>query len=144
LRSTPSGAKFLKGFSMNRRSFSAWFLLSTLFFVATAAWAATVTYTPPAQTGTIYTVINYRRSLGVAVSTNVTVKWGTFSRSGKFSAPSTSCGLATNSGIVLVLRHTAADSVPLTLTTDGSIVRGPYQGSAPSQLGAPCYVRVDW
>lgn len=127
---------------MRGRTASLWALLTLL--AATAVWAATVTYTPPAQTGTIYTVINYKRVFGTAVNTSLSVAWGTFRRSGTISAPVGSCSQSTPAGFVLRLQHTKADSVPLTVTTDGTFVRTPYQGTAPAEINHNCYQLVSW
>jgi hypothetical protein len=129
-----------------RRPRSTTLILGLSLLAAATAWAATRTYTPPPQTGTIYTVINYRNSgLGTARPTSVSVTWGSFSRNGTFTPPSSgTCGLQTNAGVVVVLRHTRADQVPLTLSTDGTIVSGPIQSGAPPQLGAPCYQTASW
>jgi hypothetical protein len=40
---------------------------------------------------------------------------------------------------VVRFRHFTADSVPLTLTTTGRIVRGPYQGGMPVEALHRCY-----
>lgn len=118
-------------------------LLSLVMLTAAAAWAATTTYTPPAQTGTIYTVIDYKRTLGTAVTTSVSVAWGTFNRSGS-STPSGSCSQSIPAGFVLKLQHTNSDSVPLTVTTNGTFVRTPYQGVAPAEINHPCYKLLSW
>jgi hypothetical protein len=117
-------------------------LLATL--TAAAVWGVSATYTPPAQTGTIYTVINYKRSLGTAVNTSLSVVWGTFQRSGPISAPLDSCSQSIPAGFVLKLQHTKADSVPLTVSTDGTFARTPYQGAAPPEISHPCYKTVSW
>ena len=127
---------------MRGRSASLWAFLIVL--TATAVWAATATYTPPAQTGTIYTVVSYKRSLGTAVNTSLSVNWGTFQRSGTVYAPFGSCSQSTPAGFVLRLQHTNADSVPLTVTTSGTFVRTPYQGVAPAEINHPCYQLVSW
>lgn len=121
-----------------------WIVLTTLMTLASTAWGATVTYTPPAQTGTIYTVIDYKRVFGTTVNTSLSVAWGTFNRSGTISAPFNSCSQTIPAGFVLTLQHTKADSVPLTVSTDGTFVRGPYQGSAPPEVNHPCYKVVNW
>lgn len=127
---------------MKRRS--AWVLLGVFVLAAASAWAVTVTWTPPAQVGDVYTVIDYRRSFGTTQATSVSVAWGTFNKSATISAPLDSCSQAVHSGFVLKLRHLKADSIPLTLTTNGTILMGPYQGSAPAQWSAPCYKRIQW
>jgi len=119
-------------------------VLLLAFLTSMAAWAATVTYKPPAQTGVIYTVINYKRVFGTTQNTSVSVAWGTFRKSATVPSPLGSCSQSSPSGFVLRLNHLKADSVPLTLTTDGTIVRGPYQGAAPAETQHPCYKTVSW
>jgi hypothetical protein len=123
---------------------SFWLLLSVLTVLTSTAWAATITYTPPPQTGTVYTVINYKRVFGTAVDTSLSVVWGTFQRSGTISSPLGSCSQSIPAGFVLTLQHTKADSVPLTVSTDGTFVSGPYQGVAPPEINHPCYKVVNW
>ena len=108
---------------------------------AGVAWAATATYTPPAETGLIYTVINFSRSAGRAQHTYVTVDWGSTHRRQIVSFPysNSTCATSTPSGFVFRLRHNQPDSTPLTITTTGTIVRGPYQGEPPLELLHPCY-----
>jgi hypothetical protein len=127
-----------------KKSYRSAILLVVITLFAMAAWAVTVTYNPPAQPGTIYTVIDYKRSLGTTVNTNVSVAWGTFNKSATITAPFDSCSQTFPAGFVLKLNHSNADSVPLTLSTTGTIVRGPYQGSAPAETQHSCYKTVSW
>jgi hypothetical protein len=115
--------------------------LTLLACAAGVAWAATATYTPPAETGLIYTVINFSRSAGRAQHTYVTVDWGTVHRRQivPFPYSNSTCATSSPSGFVFRLRHNQPDSTPLTLTTTGTIVRGPYQGEPPLELLHPCY-----
>jgi hypothetical protein len=115
--------------------------LVLLACAAGVAWAAKATYTPPAEPGLIYTVINFSRSAGRAQHTYVTVDWGSVHRRQivPFPYSSSSCATSTPSGFVFRLRHNQPDSTPLTITTTGTIVRGPYQGEPPLELLHPCY-----
>jgi hypothetical protein len=114
-------------------------LLGVLTAATVFAWAATARYTPPAETGNIYTVIDYARAHGRAQATLVSVSWGAVQRDLVVAAPYQTCAQSTPAGFVFRLRHPRPDSTPLTLTTNGNIVRGPYQGPLPLELLHPCY-----
>lgn len=45
---------------------------------------------------------------------------------------------------VLKLAHKKADSVPLTIETDGKITTAPYQGAAPPESKRKEYQKVNW
>jgi hypothetical protein len=113
------------------------FTLSFLLLGALAASGATAGFTPPAEQGTIYAVINADRSAGVR-TTSIGVDWGPFTRNVGRANPYGNCaGLI--AGYVLVIHHTKPDSNPFTLSTTGTIVRPPYQGIAPPEMGHACY-----
>jgi hypothetical protein len=118
--------------------------LVTSAAVAIAAPISKASFTPPAETGQIFTVINYDRAAGQAQATYVTVDWGTIHRQNVIAAPygGSSCKSTTPSGFVFKLRHNQPGSTPLTLTTTGTIVRGPYQGEMPLEVLHPCYKLV--
>lgn len=101
--------------------------------------AATVTYTPPAEPGDIFTVIDYPTSGGTAESFQVGEVMGNRHRQLTVGSPYASCAGTTPAGAVVRFRHFTADSVPLTLTTTGRIVRGPYQGGMPVEALHRCY-----
>lgn len=122
-------------------------ILLTLITAAAVAIAAPISkasFTPPAETGVIFTVINYARASGQAQATYVTVDWGTIHRQNVIPAPygGSSCRSTTPSGFVFKMRHNQPGSTPLTITTTGTIVRGPYQGDMPLELLHPCYKLV--
>lgn len=97
-------------------------------------------FTPPPEAGVIYTVIDFARSSGKAQTTVVNVEWGSASRKVTVAAPYRGvCSETTPSGFVLKLRHPRPDTVPLTITTTGAVVRSPYQGDVPLELLNPCY-----
>src|SRR5262245_24263475 len=99
-------------------------------------------YTTPAETGTVYTVIDYRREAGRAQVTYTTLSWrGTEPRL-LVRPPYRRCSEVTPAGFVLKLRHSQPGPAPLALSTDGTIVRGPYQGSPPLELLNDCYKLV--
>ncbi|HEY0512679.1 MAG TPA: hypothetical protein VGH73_12290 [Thermoanaerobaculia bacterium] len=114
-----------------------------LALAAPAAFAAhrttTASFVPPAETGTIFTVINYDHAFGRTQGTVVNVDWGAASRRITVAPPYRTCAETPAAGIVLKLRHPRPDSVPLTITTTGTIVRGPYQGDPPLELLSACY-----
>jgi hypothetical protein len=126
---------------MNKPHLSTALLLALVTSAAVAAATATVSYTPPPQTGSIFTVINYDRAGGRAQHTYVAVDFGALHRKFLVAAPYNSgpCSRTTPSGFVFRLRHNTPDSTPLTLTTTGTIVKGPYQGDVPLELLNACY-----
>ncbi|MEA2602152.1 MAG: hypothetical protein QOF89_3144 [Acidobacteriota bacterium] len=132
---------------MKKPHLSTAILLTLITSAAVAAMAATpskVTYTPPEETGLIYTVIDYARASGQAQFTSVTVDWGSIHRQNVVASPygRNPCARTTPSGFVFRLRHNQPGSTPLTLTTNGTIVKGPYQGDVPLELLHPCYKLV--
>jgi hypothetical protein len=113
-----------------------------LVFAASAAFGfryASYRFTPPAEPGVIYTVINFDRAGGRAQATYVNIVWGTVRRQIVVAAPYHTCAETPASGFVLKLRHPRPDSVPLTLSTTGTVVHGPYQGDVPLELLSACY-----
>ena len=105
--------------------------------------AATPTgYLPPAEPGDIYTVIDFARVRGTNEPTSVTAIFGDRRRDLVVAPPYRECTDTTPAGIVLRVRHFTPDSVPLTVTTTGTIVRGPYQGDLPLEVLHPCYKLV--
>ncbi len=117
-----------------------------LLVSSAVAWAArgktsTATYVPPAEPGLIYTVINFNQVAGRAQNTPVSVSWGDFHNSFVVSAPyaSNPCSTSTPSGVVFRLRNNQGSSAPLTISTSGTIVRGPFQGDVPLELLHACY-----
>lgn len=118
-------------------------LTAATAFAARRSVAAAASFTPPAQAGVIYTVINFPRASGLAQSAVVNVDWGLASRRVVVGAPYRGvCSTTTPSGFVLKLRHPRPDTAPLTITTTGTIVRGPYQGDVPMELLNACYKLV--
>ncbi|MFL6196655.1 MAG: hypothetical protein ACJ75H_20905 [Thermoanaerobaculia bacterium] len=102
-------------------------------------WASKATFTPPAETGTIFTVIDYARAGGRAQATYINVEWGSVRRTRIVKPPYRGCSDSTPAGVVLKIRHNRPDSVPLTVSTTGAIVRGPFQGEPPLELVHACY-----
>ncbi|MBW8873946.1 MAG: hypothetical protein JF614_03205 [Acidobacteria bacterium] len=137
---------------MRKSHLSAAIVLILLTSATAVAWAArsaatrpsNASYTPPAETGMIYTVINYSRAGSVAQHTYVTVDSEDGSRTLIVPGPylNSPCSTSTPSGFVFRLRHNMPDSIPVTITTTGTIVRGPYQGDVPMELLHACYKLV--
>jgi hypothetical protein len=113
-----------------------------LVLAATAAFAvryASFRFTPPAEPGVIYTVINFDRAGDRAKPTYVNLVWGSVRRQLVVAAPYGACAETPAAGFVLKLRHPRPDSVPLTISTTGTVVRGPYQGDVPLEVLSACY-----
>jgi hypothetical protein len=117
-------------------------LAAATAFAGRRSVAASAYFTPPPEPGVIYTVIDFARSGGTAQGTMVNVDWGFASRRLTVAPYRGICARTTPSGFVLKMRHPRPDSVPLTLTTTGTIVRGPYQGDVPLELLSSCYRMV--
>jgi len=112
-------------------------------FAGRRSVAAAASFTPPAEPGVIFTVINYARASGKPQGTIVNVDWGLASRRVAVNPPYRGvCAQTTPSGFVLKMRHPRPDVVPLTITTTGTIVRGPYQGDVPLEVLNACYKLV--
>lgn len=100
-----------------------------------------VTFTP-SEPGNIFTVINYARAQGQAQATVVTLTDGTTLQSRTVAPPYQSCRDTTPAGFVIKMRNPRPSSDPLTLSTNGTIVRGPYVGERPAEALHPCYRSV--
>ena len=118
-------------------------LTAATAFAARQSVATSASFTPPAEPGVIYTVIDFPRDSGKAQAAIVNVSWGLASRRVVVAAPYRGiCSQTTPSGFVLKLRHPRPDTVTLSIITNGTIVRGPYQGDVPLGLLNPCYKLV--
>jgi hypothetical protein len=118
-----------------------------LVIVASAsalAWAASATYTPPPEVGMIWTVINFRMESGRNQPATVKVQWDRPRRQVVVPGPSygSPCATSTPAGFVFRLQNNNTSSLPLTINTTGTIVRGPYQGEAPPETLHACYKLV--
>jgi hypothetical protein len=116
-------------------------LLAVLTPAAAATRAATREYVPPPQPGDIYTVIDFPFVHGAAEGISVSEAMGNRRRD-LVAAPRYSCDHSTPTGVVVRFRHFTADSAPLTITTTGTILRGPYQGGLPPEALHRCYELV--
>jgi hypothetical protein len=101
---------------------------------------STANFTPPPEAGVIYAVVDFARASGRAQTTVVNVEWGSASRRVTIAPPYRgTCAETTPSGFVLKMRHPRPDTVPMTVTTTGTLVHGPYQGDIPLELLNACY-----
>jgi|SRR6185295_3766421 len=126
---------------MRKPSVPAAIVLAVIVFAAVAAWADTAVFTP-SEPGSIFTVINYKRVQGRVQPTSVTLDTGASRKSRTVVPPYRICNTTFPAGFVLKMRNPRPSSNPLTLTTNGSIVRGPYSGDMPMELLHPCYKLV--
>jgi hypothetical protein len=127
---------------MRKPSVCAVLMLGILVVSALAAWAATAQFTPPAQPGDIFAVINFDKSHGANRVTQVSVTWGRFRRTELVGQPYGLCANASPAGFVLMVRNPQSTTFPFTVSTTGTIVRGPYQGIAPPEISHRCYKLV--
>lgn len=129
---------------MRKPCLSAALVLGILVSATVGAWAATVTFDPPAQAGTIFAVVNYARANGKIAPTTVTLDWGWIHRKRIVVPPYQRCNNVSPAGFVVKIRPRGPERIsePLTLQTTGDIVRGPFQGELPLEVLHPCYKLV--
>jgi hypothetical protein len=134
---------------MRKPGLSAVLLLTLITSAAAVAFAATArtttaSTTTPAEPGQVFTVIDYPRAQGRAQTASVNATVGDASRSVIVNGPAyqNPCTTSRPAGFVLRLRHNTSDPVPVTVSTNGTIVRGPYQGDPPPELLHSCYKLV--
>lgn len=114
-------------------------VLLTMAASPAAAFPDSQTYTPPARPGSIYIVVRHKKSFP-PMKTRISIRWGTWSRSGNFDA----AGFRySREGFVIRLDHKKADSVPVTVNTDGHIVNI-HQGPPPPQKGDKLWEYAEW
>ena len=123
---------------MRRPGISVILMLAILASASWAAWAATARFTPPAQPGNIFAVVNYDRDSGANQITSITVTWGQSRMTKTVARPYGACSSASPAGFVLLVRN-GGDTRPFEIATNGMIVRGPYQGEAPAEISHACY-----
>jgi hypothetical protein len=130
---------------MNRKIIWLGAMLMLCYVEIFPAWADSASYTPPAQKGDIYVVLQYKpgaiNDLAIKAPTKVSVTWGSFKKS-ETVKPHIMAGVPM--GFVLKLKHTKADSIPLTVETDGKIEKKPLQGAPPPQWNNKAYRQVSW
>ena len=123
------------------RRAAAWCMAAALPLLAAAGSVDHRSYQPPARPGYIYMVVRYADAGDVPGPTAVTVTWGAWRGTASFVPPPPA---GADSGVVIRLTHHKADSVPLTVDTNGRIVLGPYQGDAPAQWRHEDYRSEAW
>ncbi len=124
---------------MSKKILSVFMIMLSIAVVPVAMFADSQSYTPPPEKGTIYVIVRHKKSFP-PMKTNVSIRWGSWSRSGKFDAAG---WRYSREGFVIKLDHRKNDSVPLSVNTDGSIVRI-YQGGPPSQKGDSLWEYAEW
>ena len=127
---------------MKRLTLGCVLLLSLVVLFAAVALADSASYTPPAEKGDIYTVIKYKATYGIPEKTKVTVKWGSYNQTKTVSPPKINAPVP--EGYVLKLKHKKADSIDLSVTTDGTIKSGPTQGGPPPEWSNKAYKQESW
>jgi hypothetical protein len=131
-----------KEIKMRKPCLSAVLVMGIILSATIGAWAATATYDPPAPAGTVFAVVNYDRANGTIAPTSVTLDWGSIHRKRIVVPPYQRCDNTSPAGFVVKIRHRGPASEPLTLSTTGDIVRGPFQGALPLEVLHPCYKLV--
>lgn len=74
------------------------------------------------------------------VATGVAVEWGGWTHHGVISPSS----VVASHGFVIKLRHRNADTLPLNVGTNGTILTGPHPGPPSPELDAPGYQTIAW
>jgi hypothetical protein len=100
-------------------------------------------FTPPPRPGYIYVVVRYAGPAAQPVPTNFAVQWGGWRRSSVIPVAQARGGVVPE-GLVVRLRHYKPDSVPMRVETDGTILRGPYQGAPPVDWTRPAFRLLYW
>jgi hypothetical protein len=101
----------------------------------TVSAAEEKSFNPPSQEGNIFAVIGTDRTPGV-ITTQIEVNWASFSRHDILGNP---YACVAGSGFVLMVRNNTGRTDRFTLSTTGTILRGPYQGEPPPELSDPCF-----
>lgn len=115
-------------------------IVISLAAVPTTVWAETQSWTPPPEKGTVWVIVRFTKGYGIVPTNhNVSIQWGNWQKSGVFRTG----GRTPKEGFVIRLRHTKNDSVPITVSTDGRIVRI-YQGDAPREWSDGLWLTANW
>lgn len=129
-----------RGYHMKVTIITIW-LTVVMTLCASVAMANSKTFTPPSNKGDIYVVCNYKMSsIGLPQKTSVSIRWGGWIKNDTVNVY-TVYGMQ---GFIVKLKHKKNDSYPLSFSTSGTIVRGPYQGSAPSEWGRTGWKKYEW
>lgn len=124
---------------MKRKLLTTFVMLFTLVALPVTILAESQTWSPPARVGKIYIIIRHKKSFP-PTKTNVSVRWGKWSKSGTFDAAG---WRYSREGFIIRLDHKKNDSVPLTVSTSGTIVQI-YQGEPPAQKGDSLWESTEW
>ena len=105
-------------------------------------WADSKSYKPPPKRGIIYVVIRFKpyNSRDLYPKTVVKLNWGNYSNSKRYGTATT----IRTVGVVIALRATKDDSIPLTVETDGIIVSIKQSDAPPSELSSGNYQKDSW
>lgn len=101
----------------------------------TASGAEEKSFNPPSEEGNIFAVIGADRTPGV-ITTQIDVNWASFSRHDISGNP---YACVAGSGFVLMVRNNTGRTDTFTVSTTGTILRGPYQGEPPPEISDPCF-----
>lgn len=118
-------------------------ILYCLAAVPLAVLADSRTYTPPAEKGKVYVIVSFAGASNVVPKdVRVSVKWGSWQKSGAFNSGG---GRTPKEGVIIRLNHTKNDSVPLTVTASSEArIDNIYQGGEPSQKLSGRWHYVEW
>ena len=110
-------------------------VLAFTVFAAAASKTTTVTYTPRSNAaGPVFVVVDFPREGGLARPARVSLDTGTVRSF--FAVPYGRCDQISPSGFVLRIKRWSGS---IKITTEGTIIRGPYQGEPPLELLHTCY-----
>ncbi|MBK8149539.1 MAG: hypothetical protein IPK58_15395 [Acidobacteria bacterium] len=124
---------------MNQKTLAVVLILFCLLAVPMTAFGESRTFRPPAEKGYVWVVVKHRK-MYPPMDTTISIQWGRFSKQASINA---GCFRYSCEGVVIRLTHSKNDSVPMTVTTDGSIVTI-YQGEAPSQASNKNWQSKNW
>ena len=124
---------------MSRKLIAMFGIVVCMTILPLSVWAETQTITPPSEKGFIWIVIRHKKSYP-PMNTNVSIQWGRWSKKESINAAGFRYSYE---GVVIRLRHSKNDSVPITVSTDGSILKF-YQGNEPSQWSSKTWDKKNW
>jgi len=127
---------------MRKPALSVAIVLAIILLAAVVVWADTGTFDPSAPgnvPGNVFTVINYRTVQGHIQPTSVVVTNEFTRRKTTVIPPYQRCDQTIPAGFVLKMRRVLPGT---TISTNGTIVRGPFSGDMPLEVLHPCYKLV--
>jgi hypothetical protein len=130
---------------MTRKPIAFTTMIFCILALPLTVWADSRTYTPPPRKGTIYVIVRFVNNDGIGIvgqNTSVSVRWGNWNMNGTWS-PGTR--RTPKDGVVISLKHSKDDSVPLTVNTSthGRIMNV-YQGDPPGEWSDGNWYKVSW